>query len=167
MLERIPWVVERFPGYLFCLFLTVYFSKVRGCERMIREITKEDAWNVRHRVMWPDKPFDYIKVNGDDHAVHYGLFKDGRLTSVISLFINEEDAQFRKFATCTEDQNKGYGSQLLYFTLEYARSSSVKRVWCNARTNKISYYKKFGLNETDQTFTKGGKHYTIMEIIFD
>ncbi len=130
---------------------------------MIAEITQEQAWQIRHEVMWPDKPFDYIKVEGDDRAIHYGLFEDTKLISVISLFINNQEAQFRKFATITEEQNKGYGSTLLQHTLKQAKLAGVRRVWCNARTNKRAFYNKFGLQESDRRFSKGGKEYVIME----
>ena len=130
---------------------------------MIAEITQEQAWKIRHEVMWPDKPFDYIKVDGDDHATHYGLFINSKLTSVVSLFIDNEEAQFRKFATITKEQNKGYGSRLLQHTLKQAELAGARRIWCNARTNKRAFYHKFGLEETDQRFSKGGKEYVIME----
>nr|WP_231841407.1 GNAT family N-acetyltransferase [Amphibacillus xylanus] len=116
--------------------------------------------------MWPDKPFDYIKVNGDDTAIHYGLFRDNKLISVISLFLSDKEAQFRKFATLEEEQGKGFGSQLLNYTLEQARLFGAERVWCNARSNKNTFYQKFGLKETASRFTKGGKDYVIMEVFF-
>ena len=129
----------------------------------IKKISKEQAWRLRHEVMWPDRSFDYIKVTGDESALHYGLFKGADLISVISLFIHSGEAQFRKFATANEEQGKGFGSALLTFTLEQAKLQGVKRVWCNARTNKLNFYKKFGLKKTDTHFTRGGKEYVIME----
>jgi len=129
----------------------------------IKKIEKEKAWKIRHQVMWPDRPFDYIKVTDDHLALHYGLFKAQALISVISLFITDEEAQFRKFATVDLEQGKGFGSSLLEFTLEQAKHQGVKRIWCNARTNKLSFYKKFGFKETDSHFTRGGKQYIIME----
>lgn len=130
---------------------------------MIAEITQEQAWLIRHEVMWPDQPFNYIKVDGDDHATHYGYFVNSKLISVVSLFINNEEAQFRKFATITAEQNKGYGSRLLQHTIKQAKLAGVQRIWCNARTNKRTFYHKFGLKQTDQRFSKAGKEYVIME----
>lgn len=66
---------------------------------MVREVDKEEVWALRHKVMWPDKPFDYIKLKEDESGIHYGLFIEEEMTSVISLFINNDEAQFRKFAT--------------------------------------------------------------------
>lgn len=130
---------------------------------MIKKITQEQAWQIRHDVMWPDKPFDYIKVDGDDRAIHYGLFIETKLVSVISLFIDNGEAQFRKFATITKEQSKGYGSALLQHTVRQAKLAGVQRIWCNARTNKTAFYQKFGLHETNHCFSKSGKEYVIME----
>lgn len=130
---------------------------------IITRIDKEQAWEVRHKVMWPDKEFDYIKLEDDDVGIHFGLFKDNTLTSVVSLFIKNEEAQFRKFATLQEEQGNGYGSSLLDYVLKEAKNRDLKRIWCNARKNKVDFYKKFGLQETNFSFVKGGKAYVIME----
>ncbi|AZU61922.1 GNAT family N-acetyltransferase [Neobacillus mesonae] len=132
-------------------------------ETTIRKIDKGQAWEIRHEVMWSDKPFDYIKLEDDDLGIHFGLFKEKMLISVISLFIANEEAQFRKFATLQKEQGKGYGSKLLEAVLEEAKIHGVKRIWCNARQNKVDFYKKFGLRETNSSFIKDGKSYVIME----
>jgi GNAT superfamily N-acetyltransferase len=132
-------------------------------ETTITKIDKEEAWALRHRVMWPDKAFDYIKLEDDHLGIHFGLFKENILISVISLFINNEECQFRKFATLQSEQGKGYGSNLLDYVLREAKDYGVKRIWCNARKNKLGFYKKFGLQETNNSFIKGGKTYVIME----
>lgn len=129
----------------------------------ISTIHKEDAWELRHRVMWPDKHFDFIKLRNDDLGIHYGLFKDNILISVVSLFVSKDEAQFRKFATLPEEQCKGYGSALLHFVLEEASNLGIKKIWCNARINKSDYYQKFGLQETGENFKKENKVYVIME----
>lgn len=129
----------------------------------ISTIHKEDAWELRHRVMWPDKHFDFIKLRNDDLGIHYGLFKDNILISVVSLFVSKDEAQFRKFATLPEEQGKGYGSALLHFVLEEASNLGIKKIWCNARINKSDYYQKFGMQETGENFKKENKVYVIME----
>ncbi|MEH7386416.1 GNAT family N-acetyltransferase [Bacillus sp. JJ1521] len=133
-------------------------------ETIITKIEKEEAWEIRHRVMWPEKDFDYIKLEDDDVGIHFGLFKEDILISVISLFINNNEAQFRKFATFQHEQGNGYGSRLLDYVIWEAKNRHLKKIWCNARENKVDFYKKFGLHETNDRFTKDGKAYVIMEI---
>ena len=132
-------------------------------EITIRKVDKEVVWELRHQVMWPDKPFDYIKLEDDDLGIHYGLFKGSSLISVISLFIISDECQFRKFATLQQEQGKGYGSKLLNHVIKEAQNNDLKKIWCNARKNKLDFYKKFGLQETNASFIKDGKHYVIME----
>ncbi|WP_397443790.1 GNAT family N-acetyltransferase [Peribacillus aracenensis] len=132
-------------------------------EITVRQVDKEEVWELRHKVMWADKPFDYIKLEDDDLGIHYGLFKGDDLISVISLFINNRECQFRKFATLQLEQGKGYGSTLLDYIIKEAQNNGVKRIWCNARKNKVDFYKKFGLQETNSSFMKEGKSYVIME----
>jgi GNAT superfamily N-acetyltransferase len=130
---------------------------------VIRRIHKEQAWQLRHEVMWPDRDIDYVKLQDDDAGAHYGLFEGERLISVISLFVQGEEAQFRKFATLESCQNRGYGSRLLQYVLNEAAQAGVRRIYCNARSHKLPFYRKFGLNETQTAFMKGGKEYIVME----
>jgi GNAT superfamily N-acetyltransferase len=129
----------------------------------IKKINKEKAWELRHKVMWSDKDFDYIKLVDDDLGLHFGLFKENILISVISLFITKEKCQFRKFATLQQEQGKGYGSTLLDYVIKEAKKSGLRRIWCNARKNKVNFYKKFDFQETNYNFIKEGKSYVIME----
>lgn len=132
----------------------------------IINIQKEQAWQLRHEVMWPERDLSYVQLSDDDEGIHYGLFADEALISVVSLFIHGEEAQFRKFATQVPSQGKGYGSQLLRHMFREAMKLGVKRIYCNARSNKVTFYEKFGLAVTDRQFTKGGKDYVVMESYF-
>lgn len=129
----------------------------------IRKIDKEEVWKLRHEVMWPEREPDYIKLADDDQGVHYGLYQGEQLVSVLSLFINGTEAQFRKFATLELEQGQGYGTRLLKAVLEEAEQAGVRRIFCNARTYKAGFYKKFGMQATNQVFSKGGKDYVVME----
>lgn len=129
----------------------------------IKNIQKEQAWQLRHEVMWPERDLSYVQLSDDHEGMHYGLFEGEALITVLSLFIHGEEAQFRKFATKVSDQGKGYGSQLLRHMIMEAMKLGVKRIYCNARSNKVSFYEKFGLAVTDKQFTKGGKDYMVME----
>ncbi|MCC9135083.1 GNAT family N-acetyltransferase [Pontibacter silvestris] len=113
--------------------------------------------------MWPEKDTAYVKLEEDDTGLHYGLFLNDVLTSVVSLFVKGEEAQFRKFATLTAKQGQGCGSVLLKHVIAVASELTVKTLWCNARADKAGFYKRFGLQKTNKTFTKGGMAYVKME----
>lgn len=129
----------------------------------IQKVSCQDCWPIRHQVMWPDRSLDYVKLPEDEKGEHFGLYKEKDLIAVISFFIQNQQAQFRKFACLVEEQGKGYGSQLLQFILEEISQKQIDRVFCNARVEKAAYYEKFGLVKTSEFFEKGGKSYVIME----
>ena len=115
--------------------------------------------------MWPNKPLEFIILLEDEKGLHFGLFCDGQLISVISLFKKERSLQFRKFATAIEKQGLGYGTKLLEFTLGKAKELSADSVWCHARIEKTTFYKKFHMKTTGKPFSKNGKRYIVMEKI--
>jgi N-acetylglutamate synthase-like GNAT family acetyltransferase len=73
--------------------------------------------------------------------------------------------QFRKLATLDEYQGQGIASLLLISVLRLAKEKGLKRIWCNARSNKKSFYEKFGMTATEKTFVKSGQEFAIMEIL--
>jgi len=131
-------------------------------ETNIQPIPPEATWPIRHQVLWPNRPMEYVQLPDDSQGLHFGLWTAHQLVSVISLFISEESAQFRKFATLEAEQGKGYGSQLLHRVIQEARQRGLQRLWCNARADKIAFYERFGLQATEKTFVKGGINYIIL-----
>ena len=129
----------------------------------IIQITAADTWPIRKQVMWPDRPIDYVKLEQDEKGQHYALTVGEHVVSIVSLFYEDNKAQFRKFATLTSEQGKGYGSRLLQYVLAEAAQQPIDAIWCNARLDKSGYYERFGLKKTDRTFTKGGISYVIMD----
>lgn len=132
-------------------------------KHVIKEITSEETLAIRHKVMWPNKSKDYVRIPNDSTGSHYGLFLNDKLISVISLFINDNSAQFRKFATLTDYQGNGFGSVLLRKVIEIVKHDKVPKLWCNARIDKSEFYTKFGLKYTDIQFQRSGIDYVIME----
>ena len=43
---------------------------------------------------------------------------------------------------------------------------NIRKIWCTARVEKSKFYKKFGINITNETFMKDGIEYVIMENVF-
>lgn len=135
-------------------------------EHKILEISANEVLLIRHTVMWPTKPIDYVRLPNDENGRHFGLYINDQLVSVISLFIENSLAQFRKFATLKKYQGKGYGTILLNEIMLIAQENKLSKIWCNARVEKSSFYEKFGMQTTKKTFEKGGVSYVIMEKAF-
>ncbi|MEE9408653.1 MAG: GNAT family N-acetyltransferase [Polaribacter sp.] len=129
----------------------------------IKQITSSETLPIRHKVMWPNEPIEYVKLPNDENARHFGLFVNGEASSIISLFIENSEAQFRKFATLIEFQRLGYGAILLKSIIDLIQKEGTRRLWCNARVEKSKFYERFNLKSTDEKFIKGGIEYVIME----
>ena len=91
------------------------------------------------------------------------MFVNGEITSIISLFISNNEAQFRKFATLIEHQGFGYGTILLNKVIDLIKKEKIAKLWCNARVEKSKFYERFDLTSTTKKFKKGGIEYVIME----
>lgn len=127
----------------------------------LKPIAAEDTLALRHSVLWPDKPFDYVRLPDDEDGFHLGGFVDGELVSVISLFVTEGDettprmARFRKFATAPAHQGRGIGTQLLNHVIEQARHRGATHIWCDARLTAAGFYERFGMRAEGDVFHKG------------
>lgn len=110
--------------------------------------------HIRHIVLWPDKPLEFVKVPEDEWGIHFGLYLEGILVSVISLFPDGSDIRFRKFATLPDFQGNGLGSRLLNHALIYAKQHAYERIWCDARTDALSFYERFGFEKFSEPFFK-------------
>ena len=129
----------------------------------IKTIQASETWDLRHRVMAPNRPFDSIKLPKDEEGIHFGLFREEKIISVISLFIENDVAQFRKFATEISEQGKGYGSILLKHIIEESIKNNVKNLWCNARMTALGFYEKFGFKAVSEIWKDNGIEYVKME----
>lgn len=130
---------------------------------VIREIASEETLEIRQKVLWPEKSIEFVKVEEDKEGTHFGLFENDKLVSVISLFYNDNEVQFRKFATLFSEQGKGNGTALLKFVFEEAKKNGAQKIWCNARANKVHFYRRFGMKDTAKKFEKNGIDYVVME----
>ena len=133
----------------------------------IKNIQASETWDLCHRVMAPNRSFDAIKLPKDEEGLHFGLFEDNKLISVISLFMKKDNAQFRKFATEISEQNKGYGSILLNHIIEESIKNNVKNLWCNARLTALGFYEKFGFRAVSETWIDNEIKYVKMEKSFE
>ncbi len=124
---------------------------------IIQPIPADDTLPLRHSVLWPDKPFDYVRLPDDDTGQHFGGFVDEQLVAVISLFVDTQTntARFRKFATQPDFQNQGIGTQLLNQVIEQARQAEATQLWCDARLTAAAFYERFGMQAEGSVFYKG------------
>ncbi len=140
--------------------------EVKSTITEIKQITASETLPIRQQVMWPNKPIEYVQLPKDENGRHYGLHVDGEIASIISLFVENNEAQFRKFATLTEFQGMGYGTILLEEIMDLVEKEGIGKLWCNARVEKLKFYERFNMKLTDKRFEKDGIEYVIMERVF-
>lgn len=122
----------------------------------IQPISPAQTYALRQAVLWPGQPLDYVQLPDDAAGQHFGAVEQGRVVSVISLFISPEGtARFRKFATDPAWQGRGIGSALLLHTIAAARSQGAHTLWCDARHSALAFYARFGLRPEGEVFYKG------------
>ncbi|HRO69655.1 MAG TPA: GNAT family N-acetyltransferase, partial [Chitinophagaceae bacterium] len=129
----------------------------------IRKVALDEIWKMRQQVMYPAENLDFVRLDDDATGLHWGLYKNEDLVSVISVFHRKNEIQFRKFATLPAEQGKGYGTRLLQFVMDWAVENKKRSIWCNARTSATSLYRKFGMNLTSQRWHKYGIEFVKME----
>lgn len=121
----------------------------------IRSITAEQTYPLRHSVLWPDKPFDYVKIENDAEGYHFGAFLNDELVAVISLFVNGKDSRFRKFAARPDYQRRGIGTLLLNHVIAEAKRLGATTLWCDARLDAADFYRRFSMEAVSEIFYKG------------
>lgn len=133
----------------------------------LKPISYTDTYHIRHLVLWPDKPIEHVKVSGDESAIHIGAFINDKHVGVTSLFIDNDQAQFRKLAVLPEFQGYGIGSVLIKECITIAKNKGVKTLWCDARQDATRFYEKLGFIIDPEVFTKSDILYqnAIMQLL--
>ncbi len=129
----------------------------------IKQVPLNTVWHMRRDIMYPSFTIDQVKLADDEAGLHLGVYMQDEVVSVVSVFIAEGSLQFRKFATQTAVQGKGYGSFLLKHVLQLAVEQHCATVWCNARTTAIPFYERFGMYPQGNTWFKDGHMFIRME----
>lgn len=129
----------------------------------VQPVPLNEVWAMRQAVMYPQESISFVQLEDDDAGLHWGLYEEGELVSVISLFDRDNAIQFRKFATRTDRQGRGLGTILLKHVMDWAYNNGKKSIWCNARLTATAIYKKFGMQAVGKTWQKWGLDFIKME----
>ena len=131
----------------------------------IEQIRLELALRIRHKAMYPDENPEVVELPDDGEGIHFGLFDNNQLISVISWFRRSEtEAQFRKFGTLEQFRNLGYGAQLMNYIIDFTKGEGIETLWCNARLDALNFYKRLGFRQTETQFNKNGIDYIVIQL---
>lgn len=133
----------------------------------IRKISADDTLQLRRDVLYPNESLEAVKVDHDADGLHFGVFDQGQLVTVVSLFLGRESAQFRKLATVPAAQGKGFGKAILAHLAAICKKERIKLLWCNARDTAVTFYDRLGYTTKGDYFIKGGITFVRMELPLD
>ena len=133
----------------------------------IEQIQWPETIEIRHLVLWPDKPPEFCQVEGDNAARHFGVKIGGELVSVASIFTEGSAARLRKFATLPAFQGQGIGTALLEHMIALLKGENVRYFWCDARESSLALYQRFGMRPEGERFYKGDNPYFRMGVCFN
>ncbi len=125
----------------------------------LKIISALETYGIRQQVLWPDKPIDHVKIDGDEFAIHIGLFADDVHVGVISLFVDGGEMQFRKLAILPAYQGHKGGQALIASCVAIAAQNGASKLWCDARQDALGFYTKMGFEIDAAVFFKSGVAY--------
>ncbi len=129
----------------------------------IEMINYINTLEIRHKVLWPNRPVSFCKLEDDPKGKHYGGFLNGDLISVASVFIDNNSARLRKFATLKKYQNRGYGTKMINYIVDELNESGIEIFWCDARVAAEEFYNRFGMSKKGEIFLKSDVEYIVMK----
>ena len=130
----------------------------------IKKIAWQQTIPLRHGVLWPNKPPEFCHVDGDAAGLDFGAFIDQELVCVASVYLQNNKAQLRKFATDERYQHQGIRSKMLKHIIEWLQNTQVESFWCDARETALGFYQRFDMDTCSERFCKAGVYYYKMEV---
>lgn len=133
---------------------------------LIKEITFQEAFAVRHPVLRKGKPIESCFFEGDDlvSTTHFGIYENDKLVGVASLFNQNHDyfseqtqMQLRGMAVLESHQKMGLGEKLLSHCESFLKKEKKALLWFNARSSAVPFYEK-------QDYQKSGDSFEILDI---
>lgn len=139
---------------------------------MIRFIQADDVLAIRNEVLRGGRlTLDECRFPNDDAdgTFHLGYLVNDELVCIASFHpIGYKDFagkayQLRGMATLESHRGKGFGNQLVNFSIVYMRGQKVNYVWCNARKKAVAFYGNLGFEIISDEFEVPviGPHYVL------
>ncbi len=128
---------------------------------VVKKIERETTYQIRHRVLRQNQPFDTCKLATDNIAgtFHLGAFLDDVLISIATFcpekqqaFTAERQMRLRAMATLDQYRMRGAGSAIINYAESVLKEDGIEILWCNARASAQGYYDKLGFKTDGEVF---------------
>jgi GNAT superfamily N-acetyltransferase len=137
-----------------------------SCEIEIRPVAVEQTYPLRHHILWPEQPLSFVQLPEDSAGHHFGAFTTSTdhpvFVGVISLYMTDSTARFRKMCVLPSHQSQGIGSRLVDHVIRASTEAGMSSVWCDARLSALPFYRRLGLQAEGNPFDKSGIQYLVM-----
>lgn len=128
----------------------------------VNKITPEQAYSLRHRVLWPhilqEKECTIVQ-DFEEGVFHLGTFFNEQLVSIGSFFPMHSpklnlQRQYRLRAMATDPTFRGQhtGRALIEHGLQLLSEQGEEVLWCDARIGAIPFYEKLGFSKLPQVY---------------
>jgi predicted GNAT family N-acyltransferase len=142
----------------------------------IRTARGDEVIDLRHRVLRQGLPRETAIFSGDDDAQarHFvAIDEAGKIVGCASVIPNAwQDApawQVRGMAVDEGFRNRGIGGELLRAIEQSVRATSSQpcRLWCNARTPAVDFYRQHGWEIASDEFVieTAGPHFKMTRLL--
>ncbi len=140
--------------------------------------THAEVMQLRMPILRPGQPYDASRYAGEEAGFNIAAREDGRLIGCATFFPqpfpgpSEEDGpadafvpagaeglsawRLRGMATVPELRSSGVGSGVLVAGLAAVREAGGELVWCNGRTQAMTFYGRHGFVVVGSEFLSGG-----------
>lgn len=138
---------------------------------LIKEITAEQTWPVRHPVLRKGRPLKdvYMEADEKESTFHLGAYHKNKIVGVASFM---EDAnpiftgvqsRLRGMAVLPAYRKKGIAERMLHKGEDMLKERGRTLLWFNARIVALSFYKTLGYQTVGKEFDipRVGPHYVM------
>jgi len=146
----------------------------------IRRVDAADVRPLRAELLRPGTPPDELVFEGDDdpQALHLGAFANDKMVGIASVVQqppavsvglpdvhpdpdNAQAWRLRTMAVSPDWQGAGVGGLLLKAAIGYVATQEGTVLWCDARTNAVSFYNEHGFVAMGDEYAKpqAGPHF--------
>jgi thiamine transport system ATP-binding protein len=140
----------------------VTIDELTGMGITVVELTTNQTYDLRRRVLRTGTPSSDVRFSGDDDeaTTHLGLVDHTGAVVAISSWTakpcpvapTDHDVQLRGMAVEPDRAGRGLGATLLAAGVERAFAGGAETVWANARDTALDFYAGHGFEVIDDGF---------------
>jgi predicted GNAT family N-acyltransferase len=144
--------------------------------RAVESVLAATIRPLRHAVLRPGQPAAAATYPQDDapDTLHLAAYDDaGSVVGCATFFPESLEGEpawrLRGMATAPAVRGQGYAGEMLLRGIEELRERGVRLLWCNARTNAVGFYQRFGFTRRGAEFDIAllGPHYQLVRLLGD